>query len=94
MLCNQFEAGVLSPALTGTLTNTRVAALTDLAYRNIRSSGLQAQLDKRAGRNADLVDEVDAKVGGRGAVVVMPGWYVGGCGGRVSEFDRGGGVGG
>jgi hypothetical protein len=62
-LCNQFESEVLSPALVGSLANKGVASVMHLAHRDIRSSGLQSHLSKRAGRNVHLVDNVEAKVG-------------------------------
>lgn len=50
-LINRFHTEYLSSALTGTLTNAKIAGLTSLAYRNITKASLRKQLDKRAEGN-------------------------------------------
>lgn len=50
-LINRFHTEYLSSALTGTLTNAKIAGLTSFAYRNITKASLRKQLDKRAEGN-------------------------------------------
>jgi len=53
---------LLSSAIKKTLTNEKIATLNNMAFKNIKKSGIKKALDKRIQNNVNLFDKIDINV--------------------------------
>ncbi|KAH3742882.1 von willebrand factor type A domain protein [Pelomyxa schiedti] len=59
----------LAEAITGTLTNDKIASFTSMTYRNITKSGLSKKLDQRAEKNVSLMEDLELKMANAAAAI-------------------------
>src|SRR4051794_16090260 len=52
----------INRALKGTLTNQKIADFNNLAYKNITKQRLRKQLDDRAIKNIEKMEEIEKKI--------------------------------